>query len=56
MNAISAAGIVATRTRFDSPDIVWRTPIEYSRSLSAMANAEIHLKMEHLQRTGSFKT
>ncbi|MCU4743266.1 threonine ammonia-lyase [Natronoglomus mannanivorans] len=56
MPAISGSTVRAARERFDDPDIVQRTPIEYSRSLSDLASAEIHLKMEHLQRTGSFKT
>jgi threonine dehydratase len=32
-----------------------RTPLIYSDSLSRMAGAEVHLKCENLQRTGSFK-
>lgn len=56
MPAISGADVGAARERFDDPNIVQRTPIEYSRSLSDLTDAEIHLKMEHLQRTGSFKT
>lgn len=56
MPAISASDVAAARERFAETDVVQRTPIEYSRSLSAMADAEVHLKMEHLQRTGSFKT
>jgi threonine dehydratase len=31
------------------------TPCKYSRFLSRLAGAEIHLKLENLQRTGSFK-
>ncbi|MCL7417639.1 MAG: hypothetical protein M8354_07355 [Halalkalicoccus sp.] len=56
MPAISATDIVATRERFDNPDIVQRTPIEYSRTLCELADTEVYLEMEHLQRTGSFKT
>ncbi len=48
--------VVAARDRTDDEDIVHHTPIELSRSLSEMANATVYLKMEHLQRTGSFKT
>ncbi|WP_157533120.1 pyridoxal-phosphate dependent enzyme, partial [Haloferax profundi] len=33
-----------------------KTPIETSRSLEEETDAVIRLKMEHLQRTGSFKT
>ena len=32
------------------------TPVEQSTSLGARVDAEVHLKMEHLQWTGSFKT
>lgn len=32
-----------------------RTPLLHSAALSAIAGAEIHLKLENLQRTGSFK-
>jgi threonine dehydratase len=56
MTAITAADVVAARERFDDPDVVRRTPVEYSRSLSDRTGADVHLKMEHLQRTGSFKT
>ena len=31
------------------------TPVEYSTTFSEMTGAEVHLKMEHRQRTGSFK-
>jgi len=31
------------------------TPLEYSHTFSAMTGAEVHLKMELFQRTGSFK-
>ena len=31
------------------------TPIEYSHTFSDMTGAEVHLKMENFQRTGSFK-
>lgn len=33
----------------------YRTPVEYSESLSRLTRAEIHLKLENLQKTGSFK-
>ena len=56
MPGITGEDIEAARERFDDPDIVQRTPIEYSRTLSDLADAEVYLKMEHLQRTGSFKT
>jgi len=34
---------------------VWRTPLEHSAALSQMAQAEVYLKLECWQRTGSFK-
>ena len=36
-------------------DLVRRTPVERSPSLSAATGAEVFLKLENLQRTGSFK-
>ena len=53
---VTAADVYAARDRFDDDSIVQRTPVDYSRSISRRADAEVHLKMEHLQRTGSFKT
>ena len=53
---VTLADIEAARERFDDPAIVRQTPIETNRSLSEMSGADVHLKMEHLQRTGSFKT
>ena len=32
-----------------------RTPLEYSHTFSSMTGAEVHLKLETFQRTGSFK-
>ena len=46
----------AARERLDNRSVVRRTMVDTSQSLSAMADAEVLLKMEHLQRTGSFKT
>jgi len=56
MPSVSLQDIEAARTRVRDTHIVEETPIEYSRSLSERANADVHLKMEHMQRTGSFKT
>ncbi|EJN61221.1 threonine ammonia-lyase [Halogranum rubrum] len=42
--------------RLDDPSVVKHTPVERSTSLDAVTGGEIHLKMEHLQWTGSFKT
>ena len=47
----------AALNRLDDPSVVKRTPTERSTSLEAMTGAEaVHLKLEHLQWTGSFKT
>jgi threonine dehydratase len=35
--------------------LVHKTPLIHSRSLSAMSGAEVYLKAENLQKTGSFK-
>jgi len=56
MASVSLPDIEAARGRVRDTHIVEETPIEYSRSLSERADADVHLKMEHLQRTGSFKT
>ncbi|MFC7214069.1 threonine ammonia-lyase [Saliphagus sp. GCM10025334] len=48
--------VLAARERFDDESVVRETPLESNRSLSGMADATVFLKMEHLQRTGSFKT
>jgi threonine dehydratase len=54
MTDVTLSDIEAARERFDE-SVVQRTAIDRSRSLSEMAGADVHLKMEHLQRTGSFK-
>ncbi|MFB6228149.1 MAG: threonine ammonia-lyase [Halobacteriales archaeon] len=47
----------AALDRLDDPSVVKRTPTERSSSLESMTGAEaVHLKLEHLQWTGSFKT
>ncbi|MEM3739798.1 MAG: hypothetical protein QXP84_03290 [Candidatus Korarchaeum sp.] len=35
--------------------VVHRTPLITSRTLSELSGREVHLKMENLQKTGSFK-
>ncbi|WP_085991296.1 threonine ammonia-lyase [Oceanobacillus senegalensis] len=35
--------------------VVHRTPLDYSRTFSDYAGNEVHLKLENLQKTGSFK-
>lgn len=54
--SVTFEDVLAARERLDDESIVRHTPLEFTRSLSEMADAEVHLKMEHLQRTGSFKT
>lgn len=54
---VDFADIEAARERLDDPTVVKRTPVERSTSLEAMTGAaEVQLKLEHLQWTGSFKT
>lgn len=56
MSTVTIEEIRAARDRFDDESVVRETPLERSRSLSELSGADVHLKMEHLQRTGSFKT
>jgi threonine dehydratase len=56
MPSVSLADIEAAHERVRDTHVVEETPIEYSRSFSERADADVYLKMEHLQRTGSFKT
>ncbi len=53
--SVTLDDIRAARRRHDNPEVVQTTPVDYSRSLSMRADATVLLKMEHLQRTGSFK-
>ncbi len=53
---IDYVDIQRARERLTDESVVKSTPIEQSTSLGQMLNAEVHLKMEHLQWTGSFKT
>ena len=53
---LSFADIEAAHDRLDDDSVVRRTPVERSTSLDELTGAEVHLKMEHLQWTGSFKT
>ncbi|MEF8775852.1 MAG: threonine ammonia-lyase [Haloarculaceae archaeon] len=52
---VQYADIEAARKRLDDPTVVKQTPVEQSSSLDAVVGAEVYLKMEHLQWTGSFK-
>ncbi|MFC4440115.1 MULTISPECIES: threonine ammonia-lyase [Natrialbaceae] len=53
---VEYADIERARERLTDETVVKRTPIERSTSLGEMVDAEVYLKMEHLQWTGSFKT
>ncbi|WP_435180577.1 threonine ammonia-lyase [Halorussus sp. AFM4] len=55
MAEVTLRDVEAARAAFDDA-VVQQTGIDRSRSLSELTGAEVHLKMEHLQRTGSFKT
>ncbi|WP_115864763.1 threonine ammonia-lyase [Halorussus litoreus] len=55
MAEVTLDDVEAARERFDET-VVQQTGVDRSRSLSEMTDADVHLKMEHLQRTGSFKT
>lgn len=50
---VQLADVERARTRIAG--VIRRTPIEYSPSLSEIAGVPVHLKLEHLQITGSFK-
>ncbi|WP_121743541.1 threonine ammonia-lyase [Natronorubrum halophilum] len=54
--SVTFADIEAARDRLDDESIIKRTPVERSTSLDDLTGGEVHLKMEHLQWTGSFKT
>ena len=43
------------KARKNLEGVVHRTPLTYSRKLSEISGAEIYLKWENLQKTGSFK-
>lgn len=51
MNLVRAIREAERRIR----PIVRETPVDYSHALSARSGAEVYLKLEHLQHTGSFK-
>ena len=56
MESVTIEDVRAARARFDDESVVRTTAIESSRLLSDRSGADVFLKMEHLQRTGSFKT
>ncbi len=52
---VTYTDIERARERLDDDTVVKQTPIEKSTSLGEIVDAEVYLKMEHLQWTGSFK-
>ena len=50
---LSLEDVLAARDRV--AETARRTPLEYSNTFSKMTGAEVHLKLETFQRTGSFK-
>ncbi|WP_330630388.1 threonine ammonia-lyase [Halocatena halophila] len=56
MPEVTLADVQAARDRCSDESVVRTTPLERSRSLSSFSGGDVWLKMEHLQRTGSFKT
>lgn len=53
MAILSPAEVLKARKNLEG--VAYRTPLTYSRKLSEMSGAEIYLKWENLQKTGSFK-
>ena len=51
--AFSAVEILKAKKNLEG--VVYRTPLTYSKALSETSGAEIYLKWENLQKTGSFK-
>ncbi|MFC4448497.1 threonine ammonia-lyase [Halorussus aquaticus] len=50
---IDLSDVLDARARVEETDR--RTPLDYSHTFSDMTGAEVHLKLETFQRTGSFK-
>ncbi|WP_411967838.1 threonine ammonia-lyase [Haloferax sp. YSSS75] len=50
---LSLSNVQDARERVEA--VARRTPLEYSHTFSDMTGAEVHLKLENFQRTGSFK-
>lgn len=54
--SIELDDIQRAQDRLDTESVARETPIETSRTLDRDTDARVFLKMEHLQRSGSFKT
>ncbi|MFB6127732.1 MAG: threonine ammonia-lyase [Halolamina sp.] len=50
---VTLSDVQAARDRVS--EVARHTPLEYSHTFSDMTDAEVHLKLENTQRTGSFK-
>ncbi len=50
---LSLSDVLDARERVS--EVARHTPLEYSHTFSTMSGAEVHLKLENFQRTGSFK-
>jgi threonine dehydratase len=50
---LSLSDVLDARERVS--EVARHTPLEYSHTFSTMTGAEVHLKLENFQRTGSFK-
>ncbi|WP_435197522.1 threonine ammonia-lyase [Natronomonas sp. EA1] len=50
---LDVADVLAARQRVS--EVARHTPLDYSHTFSARTGAEVYLKLENLQRTGSFK-
>jgi threonine dehydratase len=53
MMTLCAAEILKARKNLEG--VVYRTPLTYSKKLGEISGAEVYLKWENLQKTGSFK-
>ena len=53
MMTLSAVEILKARKNLE--EVVYHTPLTYSKKLSEISGAEVYLKWENLQKTGSFK-
>jgi threonine dehydratase len=50
---LTAVEILKARKNLEG--LIYHTPLTHSRNLSALCGAEVHMKWESLQKTGSFK-
>ena len=53
MTLVSLADVKAARAQISGK--AYRTPLVHSKNLSAMLGVELYLKLEPMQKTGSFK-